>query len=208
MSQSSPFVVVPMEEADIPEVVQIDVLSFSTPWQTEAYRRELTQQASHFFVARWREEAEGRRTTDDGPLAVVRRLSSIVRRQNHRPPPRVLGYGGLWLWLDEAHISTIAVHPEWRGQGIGELLLIALLERSIVLNAMQCTLEVRMSNEVAQKLYRKYGFDYAGTRRHYYRDNNEDAYIMTVPALDAAYARRLADLRARLGQRLERERAR
>jgi ribosomal-protein-alanine N-acetyltransferase len=199
-----PFVITPMEEADIAEIAHIDVLSFSTPWQAEAYRRELMQASSHFFVARLREE---RVTNDEGRMTnVFRRPSFVIRRllgsRNHHPTPRVLGYGGLWLWLDEAHISTIAVHPDWRGQGIGELLLVALLERSVHLRALQCTLEVRVSNEVAQNLYKKYGFENVGTRRRYYRDNNEDAYIMTVPALDAAYVERLARLKATLWQRL------
>ncbi len=209
-----PFIVTPMEEADIPEVVHIDQLSFSTPWQAEAYRRELTQQSSHFFVVRLRQDvalSHGQPKANGGLRSIARRLSSLVRRRDQRPPrpaPRVLGYAGLWLWLDEAHISTIAVHPDWRGQGLGELLLVAMLERAMELKAAQCTLEVRVSNEVAQNLYKKYGFAYAGIRRHYYRDNGEDAYIMTVPALDAAYARRLAELKAALWQRLGRERVR
>jgi ribosomal-protein-alanine N-acetyltransferase len=209
-----PFIVTPMEEADIPEVVHIDQLSFSTPWQAEAYRRELTQQSSHFFVVRLRQDmarSDGQQKADGGLRSIARRLSSLLRRRDQRPlrpAPRVLGYAGLWLWLDEAHISTIAVHPDWRGQGLGELLLVAMLERAMELKAAQCTLEVRVSNEVAQNLYKKYGFAYAGIRRHYYRDNSEDAYIMTVPALDAAYARRLAELKAALWQRLGRERVR
>lgn len=209
-----PFIVAPMEEADIPEVVHIDQLSFSMPWQADAYRRELTQPSSHFFVVRLRQaplEREGEQRMDGGLRSIVRRLSALLRRPAPPPPrpaPRVLGYGGLWLWLDEAHISTIAVHPHWRGQGLGELLLVAMLERAIKLKAAQCTLEVRVSNEVAQNLYKKYGFEVTGIRRRYYRDNSEDAYIMTVPALDAAYARRLAELRAALWQRLGRERVR
>jgi len=218
MSFPGPFVVTPMQEADIPEVVAIDNLSFSTPWQADAYRHELTQrETSHFFVVRLRTpatmQAESATTSALHPSPLVSRLSSLadrwrmLRGQNGRPRPAVVGYGGLWLWLDEAHISTIAVHPDWRGRGLGELLLLAMLERSIELKAAQATLEVRVSNQVAQNLYRKYEFEIVGIRRRYYRDNGEDAYIMTVPALDAAYARRLARLRQALAQRLERLRA-
>ncbi len=85
--------------------------------------------------------------------------------------------------IDEAHISTIAVAPESRGLGLGELLLIALLDRAIVVNAETATLEVRAGNLVAQNLYRKHAFQVVGLRKGYYSDNREDALIMTTPPL-------------------------
>ena len=98
----------------------------------------------------------------------------------------MLGYAGLWLLIDEAHISTIAVAPEWRGRGLGELLLASLLERAISIGADVATLEVRASNLVAQNLYRKYRFTVVGVRKGYYTDNFEDALVMTTPPCAAS----------------------
>ena len=96
----------------------------------------------------------------------------------------MVGYGGFWALGDEAHISTIAVRPDWRGYGLGELLLAAMIDLAASLKARFVTLEVRASNLVAQNLYRKYLFEQAGLRRRYYRDNDEDALIMTTPRID------------------------
>lgn len=90
----------------------------------------------------------------------------------------LVGYAGMWVVLDEAHITTIAVDPPQRGQGIGEGLLIALIERAGERGARWIQLEVRRSNAIAQALYRKYGFRDVGVRRNYYSDNGEDAIVM------------------------------
>jgi ribosomal-protein-alanine N-acetyltransferase len=104
----------------------------------------------------------------------------------------IIAYAGMWQIAEEAHISTIAVHPDWRGNKLGELLVWTLIWVAIKQNAELVTLEVRISNEVAINLYRKYGFVVSGRRRGYYRDNNEDAHIMALTPLDAAYRARLA----------------
>ena len=91
---------------------------------------------------------------------------------------RIVGYAGLWLMVDEAHITTFAVHPDSRRQRIGERLLVRVFELAAALNAEWLTLEVRASNLAAQKLYEKYGFRRAGVRRRYYSDNNEDAQVL------------------------------
>ncbi len=90
----------------------------------------------------------------------------------------IAGYAGMWVVMDEAHITTIAVDPPVRGQGIGERLLIGLIDRARERGARWIQLEVRRSNIVAQSLYRKYGFRDVGIRRHYYSDNGEDALVM------------------------------
>ena len=82
---------------------------------------------------------------------------------------------------EDAHISTIATHPDWRGRGLGELLLVSLLECGEAQGAWQATLEVRASNAIAQALYGKYLFKKVGVRKRYYSDNGEDAIIMTTP---------------------------
>ena len=88
--------------------------------------------------------------------------------------------------VGEAHISTIAVQPGWRRRGIGELQLVAMLDRATELEADIATLEVRVSNLTAQSLYQKYGFRQAGLRRRYYRDSDEDALIMSTEQLTSA----------------------
>lgn len=90
----------------------------------------------------------------------------------------VIGYAGMWLILDEGHITNIAVHPEYRGIGAGKLLLEALIEICKIESINSITLEVRKSNIVAQSLYKKYGFVEEGIRKEYYGDNREDAIIM------------------------------
>lgn len=100
---------------------------------------------------------------------------------------QVIGYAGYWLIGDEVHISTIAVHPDWRGRGLGELLLLNMLTLAYAHPANIVTLEVRHTNTAAQQLYHKYQFEIAGRRRRYYRDTGEDALIMTAPPLDARY---------------------
>lgn len=90
----------------------------------------------------------------------------------------VVGFGGMWIIIDEAHVTNIAVHPEYRGCGIGSQLMESLLNICRLENVSGITLEVRSSNFRAQNLYRKYGFVHEGIRKSYYEDNKEDAIIM------------------------------
>jgi len=91
-----------------------------------------------------------------------------------------IGYGGVWIVIDEAHITNIAVLTDYRGQKIGETLLTQLQNLARQHGAKTMTLEVRVSNIVAQNLYRKLGFQNGGIRKGYYTDNNEDALVMWV----------------------------
>jgi ribosomal-protein-alanine N-acetyltransferase len=109
----------------------------------------------------------------------------------------VVGYGGMWLMVDEGHITTFAVHPTWRRQRIGERLLLAFLDLASDRGAHEATLEVRLSNLPARRLYEKFGFRPVGLRPRYYSDNGEDALIMTTePLADAAMRERIARLRS------------
>lgn len=111
----------------------------------------------------------------------------------------VVGFAGLWLMVDEAHVTTFAVDPAWRRRRIGERLLVALLDIAMARGAREATLEVRLSNVAARRLYEKYGFRPVGLRPRYYSDNGEDALIMTTEPLDSPSMReRLAGLRAAL----------
>ena len=114
------------------------------------------------------------------------------------------GYVGLRLHDVEAHISTIAVHPDWRRRGLGELLLLTAMEHALELRAHLVTLEVRASNLVAQYLYHKYGFQFTGTHRGYYRDG-EDAWLMAVEVSNNGYQTKLGELRTTLEDRLWRQ---
>ncbi|MCY0876285.1 MAG: ribosomal protein S18-alanine N-acetyltransferase [Firmicutes bacterium] len=91
-----------------------------------------------------------------------------------------IGYGGMWVIIDEAHVTNIAVLPDHRGQRLGERMLRQLMAEAIALGARKMTLEVRVSNQPALGLYRKLGFQDGGIRRGYYTDNHEDALVMWV----------------------------
>jgi len=115
----------------------------------------------------------------------------------------IIGFAGMWALYDEAHVTTIGVEPSFRGRGLGELLLVAMFDEALRRGANWLTLEVRVSNEPAQGLYRKYGFAVQGTRKRYYSDNNEDALIMWSRSLqEPAYQTELAKLRRELMDRL------
>ena len=115
---------------------------------------------------------------------------------------RVIGFAGIWLMVDEAHITTFAVRKTWRGHGVGERLLLALLDLAKARGAREATLEVRPSNHPARRLYEKYGFALVGARPRYYSDDNEDALIMTTDQLDGWQMRdRLTRLRAEVAKR-------
>ncbi|MBD8070696.1 ribosomal protein S18-alanine N-acetyltransferase [Bacillus sp. PS06] len=93
---------------------------------------------------------------------------------------KVIGYCGMWIIVDEAHITNIAILPEYRGRKLGEALMVKVKMSAMSLGATRMTLEVRVSNHVAQSLYRKHGFVAGGIRKNYYTDNQEDAIVMWV----------------------------
>lgn len=113
---------------------------------------------------------------------------------------RLVAYGGIWAILEDSHITTLAVDPEYRGRGFGEIVLLRLVDEALERGAAWMTLEVRESNAVAQGLYRKYGFTTVTMRRGYYSDDNESALVMWAGNLKSElYRNRLRVLRARAG---------
>jgi ribosomal-protein-alanine N-acetyltransferase len=106
-----------------------------------------------------------------------------------RAGDQTVAYAGVWLMVDEAHITTFAVLPEWRRRGIGARLMLAVLRLSVELRASVATLEVRLSNVAARMLYQRFGFRPVGVRPRYYSDNGEDALIMTTDLLRSAQMR-------------------
>ncbi len=203
----------PMQESDIERVQQIERRSFSTSWSASTYRNELrSTTTSRYIVARASPTPPPPRASD--PPRRRGLISNMLAALLGAPPgpspsPHpIVGYGGLWISVEEAHITTIATDPDYRGRGIGELLLNGLIDQALGLNADILTLEVRVSNVVAQQLYLKYGFRPFGTRPRYYTDNGEDALIMsTSPIRETAYQERLQKLRELLFERLRQEAA-
>ena len=157
-----------MTHTDLPAVLRIEGLSFSTTWPMNAFANEIRDnKLAHYFVGRVGAE--------------------------------IVAYGGIWVILEDSHITTIAVHPDYRGLKLGEEMLLKLLDEAIAQGASWITLEVRESNDSAQKLYRKYGFTTVSTRRGYYSDNGENALVMWAGNLKGElYGARLRVLRRAL----------
>jgi ribosomal-protein-alanine N-acetyltransferase len=111
----------------------------------------------------------------------------------------VVGYAGVMISFEDAHVTTIAVDPAWHRRGIATRLMVALTRESLVRGARNLTLEVRMSNKGAQEMYRRFGFGPVGVRKNYYQETNEDALVMWVHDIDSPeYAELLASLEARV----------
>ncbi len=164
----TPTFVSPMGVDDLDTIMPLERQAFVDPWTRRMYFSDLT----------------------DNPLATYR----VIRSDSDSLPP-ILAWGGFWLLVDEAHIATIAAHPAHRGCGLGQWLMLALIDVAQQRGARVATLEVRISNLPAQKLYDKLGFDVVGTRRKYYRDG-EDGLIMTTPSLaESAMQTRLEEAR-------------
>ena len=174
MPDHAPYIIEPMALADVAQVMEIERVAFPTPWSARAYRYEIAEnERSTMLVVRPAHQFNG------WPA----RLAHHLRLAK---PERLLGYAGFWLLADDAHVCTIAVHPRWRGLGLGRLLLLSLLEQAIEQGAHRAILEVRVSNRSAQRLYHKYGFEIVSRRRRYYANNHEDAYIMVTPPFEAS----------------------
>jgi ribosomal-protein-alanine N-acetyltransferase len=138
----------PMTLQDLSRVREIEQEAFAVPWPRDAYRAELQENQVACYVVA-RDEAGN-----------------------------VVGFAGMWVIFDEAHVTTIAVDHARRGERIGERLLVALVDYALARGARWMTLEVRPSNTVALGLYRKFGFREVALRKRYYSDNGEDAAVM------------------------------
>ena len=214
-----------MQLEDVEEVARVEKECFTTPWPVNAYRRELREnRLSRYVVVRWiapngaldapdptsgAAETRPADSTVDDPLSGMKRAVAqllrpfgIAERGDSRDSG-ILGFAGMWLMFDEAHVTTIGVRRSMRGRGLGELMLVHLVEAAREMGARRLTLEVRVSNQVAQSLYRKYSFKEEGIRKRYYSDDGEDALIMWSDRLDdPAFLASFRDLKARLEERL------
>ncbi|MCC6382095.1 MAG: ribosomal protein S18-alanine N-acetyltransferase [Dehalococcoidia bacterium] len=149
----------PMAERDLGAVAVVERASFANGWPATAFAHELANNG----LARY-----------------------VVLERTDELPPQIIGFAGLWLMVDEAHVVTVAVAPAERGKGYGRLLVHALVLLAEAAGMNEATLECRVSNTPARGLYREYGFYEVGTRKAYYADNREDAVIMTTEAFASA----------------------
>ncbi len=180
-----------MRTSDIAQVVSIDQQSFNPPWTARSYDYEIREsQYSHMIVL---EQVE-----NSSRLPVWQRWFGTRPTAVHR----ILAYGGLWNIVDEAHISTIATHPSYRGRGLGEVVLAAMVAKALHYQAAYVVLEVRVSNVTAQNLYHKYGFRIVDTKKGYYHNNGEDAYDMRLEFKDASVVRAFHERHSALRQRI------
>jgi len=195
----------PMDLGDISQVMEIEKGSFPSSWPSTAFKREIRHnRLARYLVAveqpvqegETQERAPGPTASAAQPLSPPRlgRWLIELRRlfgpeEDSEPAPHgdlVIGFVGVWLIADEAHIVTIAVREGYRRRGIGELLLIAAIKLALMNERNVVSLECRVSNEAAITLYDKYGFQRLGVRPHYYSDNREDAVIMTADRIELA----------------------
>ena len=178
-----------LQTGDIDQVIEIEREAFSPLWITTPFKRELNNQYACYLVACEPEELEEEDTTGTDSkenrslwsrvVTGAQRLVPGKDEENNLQTP-IAGYVSVWYQGEEAHITEIAVRETRRGNGIGELLLIGSLREAVKYGSKVMTLEARVSNFIAQRLYEKYGFKNVGTRKAYYSDNREDAVIMTT----------------------------
>ena len=196
-----------MRAEDIPQVIDIEKEAFTPGWVGTPFRRELNSRYTRFLVAYHTDDgersdpqvSETERHADPVDASLWGRMLTGMRSalgfNRDDDGDDLAGYVGIWLQGDQAHITEIAVREELRGRGIGELLIIGTLRVAYEQGLTEVTLEARVSNFVAQRLYDKYGFNEAGIRKNYYADNREDAVIMTTdPIHTAAYRQKFANL--------------
>lgn len=199
-----PFGVRPLQKQDVAQSTEIERESFSNLFSYTPLRHESKNKSSSYLVA-WRRDdliqtsnyisrdPDLPHESNSSPF-VDRLLRGIKACWSRRPttwqPGQsfIAGFLGILYMVDEAHIVSLGVRNNYRGQGIGELLLMGAIEEAMARRAKVITLEVRTSNHVAKNLYLKYGFTERGLRKGYYSDNQEDAIIMTTePILEPPY---------------------
>ena len=204
-----------MRPEDVSQVIEIEHEAFSPGWVGTQFRRELNSRYCRFLVAYLindDEILERAETSDTSQAAqqpdasmwsrMVRGVKSVLGAAGSDDGDTVAGYVGIWFQGDQAHITEIAVRESLRGLGIGELLVIGTVRAAYEQGLEEVTLEARVSNFIAQRLYDKYGFNEVGIRRNYYADNREDAVIMTTDRIQTtAYREKFAGLQERFSER-------
>ncbi len=200
-----------MVKEDLVQVTEIDREVFSTQWPPTNYRQELENKLAHYIVV-----CDDTKTIEESQPAPLNGLSKLISTimpwfsrnrisDSHLPSVKrqyIIGFSGIWVLADEAHITNIAVRQQYQRQGIGELLLISTIDLAKERKASTMTLEVRASNYAAQNLYSKYGFTQVGLRRGYYLDNREDAVLMSTESITSpSFRAKLEQLREELARK-------
>ncbi|MBN2391147.1 MAG: GNAT family N-acetyltransferase [Anaerolineae bacterium] len=197
-----PFNIRRLEAKDIPTVIGIDRLVFHDPWPESAYVQELYfNPNAHYFVLQLTPEMLRQDSRAQDSRAPSRRTYSWAERRAALTS-QIVGFVGMRVEMERGHISTLALRPEWRGWGLGELLLHTALDQAIHNGAQTVALEVRVSNAVAQNLYAKYNFVVVSQLRGYYVDG-EDAYYMRANIAGRAYYDNLRQRRVLLEHRFQ-----
>lgn len=176
-----------MRKEDIPQVKDIDHEAFAN-WSLTNYEHELESNLAHYIVACDDTEKllEPEKNPENSLAKFTAKVKEFLGHNSEKEAltvERVLGFTGFWFMAEEAHIMSIAVREAYRHRGIGELMLLNVLDMAKDLGARFVTLEARVSNTIAQNLYRKCGFIQTGIRCGYYTDNREDAIIMATGSL-------------------------
>ena len=180
---------------DLNSAVELDRLCFGGLWTIEGYGRELGSPNSDLLGLWASETGVGESERFDSelkssePNGILNSKSLSIESSSPATPnskltPTLIGLGCLWAILEEAHITILAIHPRFQGQGLGQVLLWTLLKKAHYRQLERATLEVRESNVVAVSLYKKFGFKEAGRRKRYYEDTGEDALVMWRSGLE------------------------
>ncbi len=197
-----------LQRDDVSEVVEIEREAFSPTWVSSPFKRDINNKRACYLVACLESDEldadsepvlEAEASDEPGGSWLSRLAGRFGFGSAPEPvPPEdfgIAGYVSVWYQGDEAHITEIAVRESLRGNGIGELLLIGSLRAAVEYGSHVMTLEARVSNFIAQRLYEKYSFKSVGIRKGYYSDNREDAVIMTTtPIGTEEYGRMLREL--------------
>ena len=174
-----------MNNNDISEVAVIERQAFPTMWPPIPFKKELDNKLTEYFVIDYKLDDElvspKFNLNTSFIIKSLKKLQDVFSLKKSGPKNSIIvGYIGIWYSLDESHITSIATREEFRNMGLGEMLLIAAFQRAFQKKLNSVTLEVRVTNEIAQNLYSKYDLIEVGRRKGYYSDNKEDALIMTA----------------------------
>jgi len=199
-----PYILRKLNNSDIPSVSEIEREAFPSLWPNSAFKSEINNPKIKLLVAAQpssedsAEEEASSVSEAPIPQRIIQNFRTFLGRPSTDPSMEdyPVGYVSTWLVFEEAHITAIAVRKAYRGRGVGELLLGGAIEFAMHQKSRVVTLEVRVSNDSAIALYKKYGFKKVGLRKAYYSDNREDADIMTTdPIMSLTYQRRFMELR-------------
>ena len=202
-----------MRQEDVDQVTEIDREAFPTQWPPANYKHEMRNRLAHYIVAcdeeRLIRKEDIKKSSENGFARLVSGINRLFSRDGLSYDRQallirhhVVGFVGFWVMADEAHITSIAVREDYRRQGVGELLMVSVIDMAREFRARIVTLEVRISNTGAQQLYSRYGFTRVGIRKGYYTDNREDAIVMSTDNISSvSFKEQLSELKRALSER-------